>query len=313
MKKISIVVPCYCEENSIPLFYDAIVKVSKKLPACDFEFLFVDDGSIDKTLEIIKHIKSNDERVMYISFSRNFGKEAAIYAGLKNCTGDYIVLMDADLQHSPEYIPKMYQLVTEEGYDCVGTKRINRKGDPIIRSFFARLFYRLINRFSKTEFVNGAMDFRFMTKQVVAAILDVHEYNRFSKGIFEWVGFKRIYLECPNIPRAAGKTNWSFWSLILYSLDGIIAFSTVPLAIASITGMLLFILSLFLIFYIIFRTLLYGDPVAGWPTLVCIIFLIGGIQLFCIGIVGQYLSKTYLEAKKRPIYICRESSGSTIK
>lgn len=310
MKKISIVVPCYCEEDSIPLFYEAIIKTAKKMSPCDFEFLFVDDGSTDETLDAIKLIKSNDERVRFISFSRNFGKEAAIYAGLRNSVGDYIVVMDADLQHSPEYIPKMYQLVTEEGYDCVGTKRVNRKGEPFIRSIFARMFYHFINKVSKTEFVSGAMDYRFMTRQVVTAILEVHEYNRFSKGIFEWVGFKRIYLDCPNIPRAAGKTNWSFWSLVLYSLEGIVAFSTVPLAIASFTGILLFLLSILMIVYIVAKTLMYGDPVAGWPTMICIILMIGGIQLFCIGIMGQYLSKTYLETKKRPIYICKESSDS---
>ena len=308
MKKISIVVPCYCDEESLPFFYEAIAKISERMPICGFEFLFIDDGSKDKTLQVIKELKRRDDRVAYISFSRNFGKEAAIYAGLKNCTGDYVVLMDADLQHSPDLIPEMYRLVTDEGYDCVATRRVNRSGEPAIRSFFARRFYKFINRVSKTEFIDGAMDFRFMTRQVVDAILDVQEYNRFSKGIFEWVGFKRTYIACENIPRIAGKSNWSFGGLLLYSLDGIVAFSTVPLAIASISGLVFFFISILMIFYIVAKTLLYGDPVAGWPTTICIILMIGGFQLFCIGILGQYLSKTYLETKNRPIYIDREST-----
>lgn len=308
MKKISIVVPCYCEEESIPLFYKEIDKISKQMEICDFEFLFIDDGSNDKTLQIIKNLKSEDPRIEYISFSRNFGKEAAIFAGLKNCKGDYAVVMDADLQHSPDLIPKMYDMVVNEGYDCVATRRVNREGEPFFRSFFARRFYKIINKVSKTEFVDGAMDFRFMTRQVVTAILNMKEYNRFSKGIFEWVGFKRIYIECPNIPRAAGQTNWSFLSLMAYSLDGIVGFSTVPLAIASIAGLLFCLIAFLMICYIVVKTLLYGDPVAGYPTLICIILLIGGFQLFCIGILGQYLSKTYLETKGRPIYIFKESS-----
>ncbi|MEI8217335.1 MAG: glycosyltransferase family 2 protein [Eubacteriales bacterium] len=308
MKKISIVVPCYCEEASLPLFYESIEKVSLKLSECCFEFIFIDDGSKDNTLQIIKDLKIKDQRVEYISFSRNFGKEAAIYAGLQNSKGDYVVVIDADLQHSPDLIPEMYNLVVNEGYDCVATRRTNRAGEPFFRSFFAKQFYKFINKVSKVEFVDGAMDFRFMTRQVVQAILNVKEYNRFSKGIFEWVGFRRTYIECPNIPRIAGNSNWSFWGLLLYSLDGIIAFSTVPLAIASFTGLLFCFLAITLICYVVVKTLLYGDPVAGYPTLICIILLIGGLQLFCIGILGQYLSKTYLETKERPIYISKESS-----
>lgn len=308
MNKISIVVPCYNEQESIPYFYKEICETFKKIPDTTLEVIFVDDGSKDHTLEIMKEVSNRDERFKFISFSRNFGKESALYAGLSEATGDYIAVMDVDLQDPPELINEMYKILKTKEYDCVATRRVSRDNEPVIRSFFARLFYKLINKISATNIVDGARDFRLMTKQMVQAILEVSEYNRFSKGIFSWVGFKTKWLEYENKSRVAGSTKWSFWKLFLYSLDGITAFSTVPLAIASVIGLLFCFISLILVLFIIIRTLLYGDPVAGWPSNTCIIFLVGGIQLFCIGILGQYLSKTYLETKKRPIYIVKERS-----
>ena len=273
-----------------------------------FELIFVDDGSKDRTLEICKELKLLDERVHYLSFSRNFGKEAALYAGLKAATGNYIAVMDADLQDPPELLKDMLSILqNEEQIDCVATRRTTRKGEPPIRSFFAKNFYKLINKISKAEIMDGARDFRMMTRQVVDAVLSMGEYNRFSKGIFGWIGFRTKWLDYVNVERVAGETKWSFWKLFLYAIDGIIAFSTMPLVIASLSGILFCITAILMAVYFAVKTVLYGDPVAGFPTLICLILLIGGVQLFCIGILGQYLSKTYLEAKKRPIYIVKET------
>lgn len=306
-EKISIIVPCYNEEESLPIFYEEIDIISRLMKHVMFEFLFVNDGSKDKTLEVIKDLAKKDKRVRYISFSRNFGKEAGMYAGLENATGDYIALMDADLQDPPSLLPDMYRLIKEEGNDCVATRRVSRVGEPPIRSFFARQFYKLINKISKTDIVDGARDFRLMTRQVVDSIVEMKEYNRFSKGIFGWVGFKTKWIEYKNIERVAGVTKWSFWNLFIYSIEGIVAFSTVPLIIASLFGMLFLLLAFVLIIFIIVRTLMYGDSTSGWPSLACIMFFVGGVQLFCTGIIGQYLAKTYLETKKRPIYIVKET------
>ncbi len=309
MKKIlSIIVPCYNEEQALPFFYQEIDKVSKELKELNFELIFVNDGSKDKTLEVLKEYHKKDKRVRYISFSRNFGKEAAMYAGLEHSKGDYVTIMDADLQDPPSLLKEMYRLVSEEGYDCVGTRRVTRKGEPPIRSFCARLFYKLINRLSKVEMVDGARDYRFMSRKMVNAILELKEYNRYSKGLFSFVGFKTKWLEYENINRVAGETKWSFWKLFIYALDGIIAFSTVPLVLSAVFGLVFCLISFIMIIAIIVKTLVYGDPVSGWPSLVCIIFLCSGVQLFCMGIIGQYLSKTYLETKRRPIYIIGESS-----
>ncbi|HHT37790.1 MAG TPA: glycosyltransferase family 2 protein [Mollicutes bacterium] len=306
-EKISIIVPCYNEEESLPLFYNEIIGIAESMNKVDFEFLFVNDGSKDDTLEIMRSLSKKDKRVRYISFSRNFGKEAAMYAGLENAKGDYIAVMDADLQDPPTLLPVMYKDIKENDYDCVATRRVSRIGEPKIRSFFARQFYKIINKISKADIVDGARDFRLMTKQMVDAIVEMKEYNRFSKGIFGWVGFKTKWLEYENIERVAGVTKWSFWKLFLYSIEGIIAFSTMPLVLASLFGILFLFVSFALIIFIIVRTLLFGDPTSGWPSLVCIIFLVSGVQLFCIGIMGQYLAKTYLETKKRPIYIIKET------
>ena len=311
--KISVIVPCYNEQEALPFFFEAIGKIAGKMKQeynVDYEFVFVDDGSRDRTLEILRDFAKKDERVKYISFSRNFGKESAIYAGLEHVTGDYISMMDADLQDPPELLMEMYQEIKKGEYDCIGTRRATRKGEPPIRSFFAHCFYKLMNKISKAEIVDGARDFRLMTRQMVNAILDVKEYNRFSKGIFGWVGFKTKWLEYENIERVAGNTKWSFWKLFLYSLDGIVAFSTVPLSVASAVGMLFLFIAFIMIVFIIAKTLIFGDPVAGYPSMMCVMFFIGGIQLFSIGVLGQYLSKTYLETKNRPIYIIKETEKS---
>ena len=309
MKKISIIVPCYNEEPTIPYFYEEINKISK-LMKNNFEFIFVNDGSKDNTINIIKEYSKKDKRVKYINFSRNFGKEAAMYAGLESSSGDYIAIMDADLQDPPSLLPKMLEILEEENseFDCVGTRRVTRKGEPPIRSFFARIFYKIINKISKIEMVDGARDYRLMSRQMVNSILELKEYNRYSKGLFQFVGYKTKWLEYENIERIAGETKWSFWKLFIYALEGIIAFSTAPLAISSIAGILFCFISFIMIIFIIIRTLIYGDPTSGWPSLVCIIFFVSGIQLFCLGIMGQYLSKTYLETKKRPIYIVKDSN-----
>lgn len=307
MSLISIVVPCYNEEESLPLFYQAILEMKSSLPEVDFEFIFVNDGSKDNTLKIMRSLAQQDANVHYVSFSRNFGKEAALLAGLAHAQGDYVAVMDADLQDPPALLPEMYETLQTKMYDCVATRRVTREGEPPIRSFFARMFYKLINKISKTEIVDGARDFRLMTRQMVNAILSVQEYNRFSKGIFGWVGFRTKWLEYKNIERAAGQTKWSFWKLFVYSLDGITAFSTVPLSVAAVMGMLFCFLAFAMLIFVFVRALIWGDPVGGWPSLVCIILFVGGIQLFCTGILGQYLSKTYLEVKRRPQYIIQET------
>ena len=304
--KLSLVVPAYNEEEALPIFYEEVMKVEKELQGVELEFVFVDDGSLDKTLEVLRVLNENDGRVHYVSFSRNFGKEAAIYAGLENATGDYVAILDADLQDPPALLPEMLRIVTEEDYECVGTRRVDRKGEPPIRSWFARQFYKIMNKISSTDIVDGARDFQLMSRKVVNAILSMGEYNRFSKGIFGWVGFKRKWLEYENIERAAGETKWSFWGLFIYALDGIVAFSTAPLVIASIMGMLFCLAAFAFILIIIWRTLMFGDPTPGWPSMICILLLVSGVQLLCIGILGQYVAKTYLETKRRPLYLVQE-------
>lgn len=309
---LTAIVPCYNEEQAIPFFYEemkiTIETFQKRWPEVEFEMLFVDDGSKDKTMTVLKDLHKRDERVKYISFSRNFGKEAGIFAGLEKSKGDYVVIMDADLQDPPSLLPEMFQAVYEEGFDSSATRRVSRKGEPPIRSFFARLFYKLINKMSKTEIVDGARDYRIMSRQMVNAITSIKEYNRFTKGIYGWVGFETKWLEYENIERVAGETKWSFWKLVLYALEGIIAYSTTPLSLATFVGLLLSVCSAFLIIFVIIRKLVFGDPTNGWSSTVCIMLFIGGLQLFCTGIVGQYLAKTYLETKNRPIYITKEET-----
>jgi len=306
MELLSVVVPCYNEQEALPIFYREIIKIADSLKELDFEFILINDGSKDNTFKIIKELHEKDSRVHYVSFSRNFGKEAAICAGLQKSKGDYVVLMDVDLQDPPEMIPEMYKAIINEGFDSVATRRSNRVGEPPIRSFFAKCFYRLLNNISSVEIVDGARDYRMMKRKMVDAILSMSENNRFSKGIFEWVGFDTKWLEYVNVKRAVGETKWSFWKLLIYSVEGITAFSTAPLALASIIGFLFCIISLLLIIAIIIKTLIWSDPTSGWPSLVCIICFISGVQMFSIGILGQYLSKTYLETKRRPIYIVKE-------
>ena len=305
-KKLSIVVPAYNEQEAIPLFYEEILKIEDKLSSVDIEFMFIDDGSKDDTLRVIKELNSKDDRVHYVSFSRNFGKEAGIYAGLENACGDYVVIMDADLQDPPALLPEMLQTLESGDYQCVATRRVDRKGEPPIRSWFARRFYHLMNKISDADIVDGARDYQMMTRQVVDAILSMGEYNRFSKGIFGWVGFKRKWIEFENVERVAGETKWSFWKLFVYAIDGIVAFSTMPLTMVSVFGVVMCLVAFIFIIVIIVRTLIFGDPTSGWPSMVCIILLVSGIQLSCLGIIGQYMAKTYLEAKKRPIYIVQE-------
>ena len=308
MEVCTCIVPCFNEEEAIPYYYEEMQKVMQKVPELDFELLFVDDGSCDGTLKVLKELAQKDSGVRYISFSRNFGKEAALYAGLQNAGGDYAVTRDVDLQDPPSLIPEMYKVIQQGEYDSVATRRVTRKGEPKIRSFFARKFYQIINKMSDADIVDGARDFRFMKRSMVDAILSMKEYNRFSKGIFGWVGFKTKWLEYENVERVVGETKWSFWKLFRYALEGIIAFSTTPLSIVSVIGMVICFLSFILLLVIIIRALLVGDPVAGWPSLVCIITSLGGVQLLCTGIVGLYLSKAYLETKNRPIFIVKEKN-----
>lgn len=308
---LSIIVPCYNEQDALPYFLREIRQVADGMSATNnlvFEFLFVNDGSKDGTLEILRTAATEDSRVRYISFSRNFGKEAAMYAGLKNATGDFVAVMDADMQDPPALLPEMYAALESGEYDSVATRREDRKGEPPIRSFFACCFYKLINRISDADIVDGARDFRLMTRQMVDAIVSMSEYNRFSKGIFGWVGFRTKWLPYENVERVAGETKWSFWKLFKYSLQGITAFSTAPLAIASVLGIALCFAAFLMIVIIVVKTLAFGDPVGGWPSLACITLFLGGIQLLCIGILGQYLAKAYLETKNRPIYIVAETS-----
>ena len=309
MELLSIIVPCYNEEAALEAFYEQTSAVCARLPGAAVEYIFVDDGSTDGTLGLLRALAERDGRVRWLSLSRNFGKEAAMFAGLEHAKGDYAAVMDADLQDPPGLLPELLEAVRGGGYDCAAVRRVDRKGEPPIRSWFARQFYKLINKVSKTEIVDGARDFRLMTRQMADAILRVREYNRFSKGIFSWVGFRTKWVETENIERSAGESKWSFFKLLVYALDGIIAFSTAPLAIASVLGLLLCAVSFFAILFVIVRQLLWGGSAFGWPSLVCIILLLAGVQLFCIGILGQYLAKTYLEVKKRPIYILRESGG----
>lgn len=307
MKKITTIVPCYNEQEALPHFYKEITKVAKQMKNIDFEFLFVNDGSKDETLTVLQELAKKDKKVRYISFSRNFGKEAAMYAGFENATGDYVAVMDADLQDPPSLLPEMLDAIEKEGYDSVATRRVTRKGEPPIRSFFARMFYKIINKISNADIVDGARDYRLMNRKMVDAIVSLSEYNRFSKGIFGWVGFKTKWLEYENVERVAGETKWNFWKLFLYSLEGIVGFSTMPLQIASVMGMLFLFVAFLAIIVVIIKTLAFGDPVSGWPSLACIIFFVSGVQLFCLGIIGQYLAKTYLETKNRPIYIVKET------
>lgn len=303
--KLSVVVPCFNEQEAVPIFYNEVKKVLVTLKA-EYEIIFVDDGSSDKTLEEVKELSEKDRCVHYVSFSRNFGKEAAMYAGLKKAAGDYVVIMDVDLQDPPSLIPEMLSAVRSGEFDSAATRRTNRKGEPPVRSMFARLFYKLMRYFSDIDIVDGARDFRMMSRTMVDAVLSVSERGRFSKGIFAWVGFRTKYFEYKNVERSAGKTKWNFRKLFLYSLDGIVAFSTKPLVLASITGILFLFLSFLFIIFIIVRKVLFGDPTAGWPSLVCIILFVSGIQLFCTGILGQYLAKVYLETKQRPLYIAKD-------
>lgn len=301
MKTLDIVVPCYNEEEMLQIFYN---EVSDNLKNIKWNVIFVNDGSNDNTLEVIKELENSYDNVKYISFSRNFGKESAIYAGLDYSTENYVVLMDADLQDPPSLIPKMMEYIKE--YDIVGTRRVTRKGEPFIRSFFARLFYKIANKITKIELVDGARDFRLMKREVVNAILDLKEYNRFSKGIFQWVGFETKWLEYENIERQKGESSWSFWELFKYSIEGIVSFTTAPLHIATITGIFFSIIAFLAIIVIVIKTLLFGEHVEGWPSTVSIILFLSGIQLFAAGIIGEYLAKIYLESKKRPIYIIKE-------
>lgn len=314
MDKISVVVPCWNEEEALPIYYREMSRVMENMnrgtdqETVDFELIFVDDGSTDGTYRIMKELNQRDARCRYLSFSRNFGKEAAIYAGLKAAEGDYVAVMDVDLQDPPRLLPDMYRILKEEAYDSVATKRSTRTGEPRIRSFLSESFYKFVNRISKTEIVNGARDYRLMNRKMVDAVLDMSEYNRFSKGIFGWVGFRTKWLEFENVERSAGETKWSLKKLFCYSMEGITGFSVAPLSLASIIGVLFCGLSFLMILVIIVRTLAWGDPVSGWPSLACIIFMVSGVQLLCTGIVGQYLSKTYLETKHRPIFILKDSS-----
>ena len=307
-KSVTLIVPCYNEEASLPLFYEAVSAVAASLPEYDMTFLFVNDGSKDRTLHVIHALAEKDPRVRYISFSRNFGKEAAMYAGFCNARGDYVAVMDADLQDPPSLLPEMLALLETGEYDSVATRRVSREGEPPIRSFFARMFYRLINRISDADIVDGARDFRLMRKEMVDAIVAMSEYNRFSKGIFGWIGFRTKWLPFQNVERGAGETKWSFWGLFKSSIEGIINFSQAPLSIASLMGLVLTIVSFLSTLFIVVRRLLFGDPVAGWASTACIILFMGGLQLLCMGIMGQYLAKTYLEVKKRPHYIIAETN-----
>lgn len=320
MPLISLVVPCYNEEESLPVFYREAARVAAEMRAAHddlaFELVLVDDGSSDKTLEVMRGLAAGTEEgleVRWTSFSRNFGKEAALLAGLRSARGDYVATLDADLQDPPALLPEMYRLLMDEDYDNVATRRVDRAGEPPVRSFCARAFYRIINRLSDADIVDGARDFRLMRRRMVDGILELGEYNRFSKGIYGWVGFKTCWLPFENVERVAGETKWSFWGLLRYSIEGIVAFSTAPLSAASLIGVVLCLLSIVFALVIVVRTLLFGDPVAGWPSLACIVLFVGGLQLACLGVIGQYLAKTYLETKARPLYLVRESSDDAVR
>lgn len=310
---LSIVVPCYNEEESIPLFYKEIIKhkedISEKI-----ELLFIDDGSSDRSLERMRELyQESPEEIRYISLSRNFGKEAALLAGLEASRGEFVTVMDVDLQDPPSLLSEMLDIVKSSEYDCVATCRVSREGEPLIRSYFARKFYKMINRISDVEIVEGARDYRVMTRKMVDSILDMKEVNRFSKGMFSWVGFKVKFIEYKNIERVAGETTWSFWNLIKYAIDGIVDFSEAPLNFATYIGITTFIMSIFSLFYVVIRALLFGDSTSGWPSIVSIMLFVGGIQLLCLGIIGKYLGKIYIECKNRPIYIIKEDEKNKIK
>lgn len=308
MDKISIVIPCYNEEETIELFYKETTKITDGMSDCEFEYIFVDDGSKDNTLKKAKKLNKKDSRVKYISFSRNFGKEAAMYAGLKAASGDFVAIMDADLQDPPQLLIQMYSIIKEEDYDCVGTRRVTRKGEPPIRSLFARMFYSLINKISDIQLVDGARDYRLMTRKYVNSLLELGENNRFSKGLFAWIGYNTKWLEYENIERVAGETKWSFWKLFKYSVEGIVSFSTAPLYISSVLGIVMCLVAFLSILFIFFRQLIFHDSVDGWASMACITVLLGGLVMFFIGILGLYLSKAYLEIKKRPIFISKEDN-----
>ena len=312
MKKVTIIVPCYNEQESLPYFYQETVSVLQKINY-DYEFLFVNDGSKDGTLPILRELAAQDEHITYLSFSRNFGKEAAMFAGFCNASGDYVAVMDADMQDPPALLPQMLEILENGEYDSVATRRENREGEPPIRSFFARMFYRIINKISDADIVDGARDFRLMKREMVEAIVEMGENNRFSKGIFGWIGFRTYWLPYKNVERVAGETKWSFWKLFKYSIDGIVNFSQVPLSIASIGGIILTLVAFIMVIVVAIRKLIFGDPVDGWASLVCIITFIGGIQLFCMGIIGQYIAKIYLETKHRPHYIVLETNKKDIQ
>lgn len=309
--KISLIIPCYNEEESLPIFYKETKKVLNDM-ACDYELLFVNDGSDDDTLSVLKELARQDDNVIYLSFSRNFGKESAMYAGFCNASGDYVAVLDADMQDPPELLPDMLKKLEKEAYDSVATRRVTRKGEPPIRSWFARMFYRIINQVSDADIVDGARDFRLMKRDMVDAIVEMGEYNRFSKGIFGWIGFRTYWMPYENVNRVAGETKWNFWKLLKYAVDGVINFSQAPLSIASWFGMFMTVLSFFSVVFIVVRKLMFGDPVDGWASTICIITFIGGIQLFCMGIMGQYIAKTYMEVKKRPHYIVAESNKEEV-
>ena len=312
-KSVTLIVPCYNEQDSLPIFYDAVCEVAKSIEHYDVTMLLINDGSKDQTLSIMRDLAKKDSRVRYLSFSRNFGKEAAMYAGFCNAKGDYVAVMDADMQDPPSLLPQMLEILETGEYDSVATRRVSRDGEPPIRSFFARMFYRIINRISDADIVDGARDFRLMKHEMVDAIVAMCEYNRFSKGIFGWIGFKTKWLPYKNVERVAGETKWSFWSLFKYSIDGIVNFSQAPLSIASLMGLILTLASFCAIVFIVVRRLLFGDPVAGWASTACIILFMGGLQLLCMGIMGQYMAKTYLEVKRRPHYIIAETNDESAK
>lgn len=310
---LSLIIPCYNEAEALPILYEELCRVTNLLPNYQTEFIFINDGSKDNTLAVLRNLAKQDERVTFLSFARNFGKESAMYAGFCNAKGDYVAVMDADMQDPPSLLPEMLKILESGDFDSVATRRQSRKGEPPIRSFFARMFYRLINKISDADIVDGARDFRLMKREMVNAIVEMGEYNRFSKGIFGWIGFRTYWLPYENVERVAGETKWSFWKLFKYSIDGIVNFSQVPLSIASMGGILLTLVAFVMVIFVIVRKLLFGDPVAGWASLVCIITFISGIQLFCLGIIGQYLAKLYLETKHRPHYIISETNKSDIK
>lgn len=306
-KLISIVVPCYNEEATLDKFYEAITKISRRMSEVDFEYIFVDDGSKDRTLEEIERLHEKDDRVRFVSFSRNFGKEAGLLAGLEYAKGDYVATMDVDLQDPPELLPEMYAAVESGDYDCAGARRVSRKGEPPVRSFFAKIYYWIINRLSKVEMVEGVRDFRLMSRQMVDAVISMREYNRYSKGIFSFVGFRTKWVEFEHVDRVAGETKWSFWKLFVYGIEAICAFSTVPLVISAVLGLVFCFVAFVMIIVIVVKTLAFGDPVGGWPSMICVILMMGGLQLMALGVIGQYLAKTYLETKGRPIYLVRET------